>query len=83
LSTLSGKKKQSSEPESPDAAMTVWPCRAMRSKMAFSLAKYGGSVDWIANSQLPQLVVTVEALSSLAIRLYMSNACASVPLGAS
>ena len=34
-------------------------------------------------SQTPQLVVTTWAVSSLAIRLKRSNACASLPLGAS
>src|SRR6516165_772090 len=62
--------KQSSEPESPAAAITVCPCRAMRWKMAFSVSR---SLAGTMVSQFPQLVVTTWAASSLAIRLNRSK----------
>ncbi len=55
---------QSSEPESPDAAIIVCPCRAMREKIVFSAWSVAPAVT---ASQLPQLVVTTWALSSPAI----------------
>ncbi len=72
--------KQSSDPESPDAAIMVCPCRAMRAKIPFSVwrSAWGRSA-----SHAPQLVVTTWATLSLAIRLNRSNAWASLPLGPS
>ena len=72
--------RQSSEPESPDAAITVWPWSAMRWRMPFSVWR---SAAGMLASHTPQLVVTTCELSSLAIWLKRSNACASSPLGAS
>ena len=72
--------RQSSEPSSPEAAITVCPCMAIRSKMPFSVCR---SVADMFASHTPQLVVTTCAPSSLAIRLKRSKACASLPLGAS
>ena len=72
--------RQSSEPESPEAAITVWPWSAMRWKMPFSVCR---SAAGMLASHTPQLVVTTWELSSLAIWLKRSNACASSPLGAS
>jgi hypothetical protein len=72
--------KQSSEPVSPDAAMTVCPCTAIRWKIPFSVWR---SAAGIAASQTPQLVETTWELSSLAIRLKRSKAWASSLLGAS
>ncbi len=57
---------QSSEPESPEAAITVCPCRAMRWKIPFSVWRSPGATS---ASQFPQLEVTTWELSSLAIRL--------------
>ena len=72
--------RQSSEPESPEAAMTVWPCSAMRWKIPFSVWR---SLAAMSCSHTPQLVVTTCELSSLAMRLKRSKAWASLPLGAS
>ncbi len=72
--------KQSSEPESPEAAMTVWPCIAMRWKIPFSVWR---SLAGMSCSHTPQLVLTTCELSSLAMRLNRSKACASLPFGAS
>ena len=72
--------RQSSEPASPDAAITVCPCRAMRWKIPFSVCR---SAAGMLASHTPQLVVTTCELSSPAMRLKRSNACASSPLGAS
>ncbi len=72
--------RQSSEPASPEAAITVCPCRAIRWKMPFSVCR--SARDMLA-SHTPQLVVTTCALSSLAMRLKRSSAWASLPLGAS
>src|ERR1700733_1750021 len=75
--------KQSSEPASPDAAIMVCPCRAMREKIPFSSARKLGSLPWMNCSQLPQLVVTTRAVSLLAIWLKRSREAASLSLGAS
>jgi hypothetical protein len=73
--------KQSSDPESPAAAIAVWPCDAMRANMPLSVWM---SARFMSFSQMPQLVVTTWALSSLAIRLSRSSESESVfPLGAS
>ena len=71
---------QSSEPESPDAAIIVCPCRARREKIVFSAWSVPPAVK---ASQLPQLVVTTWAVSSPAIRLNMSRAWASLSFGVS
>ncbi len=73
-------EKQSADPASPAAAIMVWPCIAMRWKIWFSVSR---SVDGIDGSQLPQLVVTTDAESSLAMRLKRSKAWASLLFGAS
>ena len=74
-SSLPPVGRQSSEPESPDAAIIVCPCRAIREKIAFSAAK---SLGARSASQSPQLVVTTCAVSSLAIRLKRSMAVTSL-----
>ena len=71
---------QSSEPVSPEAAIIVCPCRAMREKIVFSACRVAPAV--IA-SQLPQLVVTTWAVSSPAMRLNMSSAWRSLSFGVS
>ena len=60
--------------------MTVCPWSDMRAKIWFSVCR---SAVGIRASQLPQLVVTTWAVSSLAIRLKRSKASASLLLGAS
>ncbi len=77
---LATAEKQSVEPASPDAAIIVWPCRAMRWKIWLSVLR---SPADRAASQLPQLVVTTCAASSLAMWLKRSNAWASFSFGAS
>src|SRR5580658_1819235 len=58
---------QSSEPSSPPAAKTDWPCAAACSKISFSIACTPGEPCWRACSQSPQLVETIFAVSSSTI----------------
>ena len=75
---LSGK--QSSDPASPEAASTVCPWAAIWEKMPFSASMSDVPTTC---SQLPPLVVTTRALSSLAMRWNRSSAPASSTFGAS